>query len=243
MSEQLKHLIDELKINRDQAVKVDSGGDRLHHSFEVDPRDFLDQAERDFEAGGNSTLLNSITNSKRAIHCQVDQALRAIGIESTNMNLPEKVRVMEETGFIFPRILKKVNQERNLLEHEYQRPDEKIVEEALDLAILFIETTNRRLDTFWHEFYVGNESRRIDTFTFFEYLSFKMIKPKISNRDRPAFEVVGMQVSSDGREIVDTVIVEPDEDISRDIVNLANTRDREAHVHKALERFFEELGC
>jgi hypothetical protein len=97
------------------------------------------------------------------------------------MNLPEKVRIMEETGFIVPRILKKVNRERNLLEHEYQRPDEEIVEEALDLAILFIETTNRRLDTFWHEFYIGNEGRRVDTFTFSEYLSFSMLKAQTSN--------------------------------------------------------------
>ena len=51
-----------------------------------------------------------------------------------------------------------------------------------------------------------------------------------------------MEVSSCGREIVETVIVEPDEDIFRDIVNLANTRDREARVHKALERFFEAVG-
>ena len=83
----------------------------------------------------------------------------------------------------------------------------------------------------------------MDTFTFSEYLSFRMLKPKKYNRDRPAFEIVGMEENSDRREIVGKVVVNPDEDIFRDIVNLANTRDREARVHNALERFFEAVGC
>ena len=48
-------------------------------------------------------------------------------------------------GVISPRILLKINQKRNLLEHEYIRPNKGDVEDALDVAILFIVYTDKYL--------------------------------------------------------------------------------------------------
>jgi len=46
---------------------------------------------------------------------------------------------------ISPRILIKINQKRNLLEHEYIRPTKNDIEDALDVAILFISYTDKFL--------------------------------------------------------------------------------------------------
>lgn len=242
MSENLNNLVTTLGITRDKAMKVPSGGSPLYHSFEVDPRDFLEQAEQDFEAGGKSALLNSITNSKRAIHCQVDQALRSLGIDTGQMHLPQKVELLTSMGFVVPRILKKVNRARNLLEHEYQTPDEATVEEALDLALLFIETTNRRLDIFEDEFYIGNKDEKISTFKFERQLEFSMDRPRRTEFDHPVFVARGRIDRTDGEKIAGKVVLKPENKLFKDIVRLVNARDQKYHIQKALDSFFDTLG-
>jgi hypothetical protein len=65
-------------------------------------------------------------------------------------------------GFVAPRILKGVTQARNVSEHQYAAPSMEQVEEALDLAALFIEAINRHLDNFNNEFNIGNSDEKVD---------------------------------------------------------------------------------
>ncbi len=52
---------------------------------------------------------------------------------------------MNSIGIISPEILKKINRKRNFLEHEYIYPSKEEVEDALDVAKLFVAYTNKYL--------------------------------------------------------------------------------------------------
>ena len=52
---------------------------------------------------------------------------------------------MNNVGIISPRILKRINQKRNFLEHEYKNPEKEQVDDALDVATLFIAYTEKFL--------------------------------------------------------------------------------------------------
>ena len=105
----------------------------------LSPEEFLAQAESDFEIGGQSALLNSITNAKRAIQCQIDQWVLALGLNAVQKK--KKIELLNQIGYA-PRIFKKVMDSRNLLEHEYKTPTIQDVEDALDLAWLFVSMSN-----------------------------------------------------------------------------------------------------
>ena len=128
MTSNLKTLVATLGIDSDRAVILPNSGDYLRHNFEVNPEDFLEQAEEDYENGGNAALLNSITNAKRAIRSQIDEALYYLGFDPHKMRIQRMVELLREVGDVAPRILRKVDDTRNLLEHEYKMPTIQEVE-------------------------------------------------------------------------------------------------------------------
>lgn len=62
-----------------------------------------------------------------------------------NWNFPKKADVLSEAGIILPAILKRINQKRNLLEHEYKNPEKEKVQDAIDVATLFLAYTDKFL--------------------------------------------------------------------------------------------------
>ncbi len=62
------------------------------------------------------------------------------------MKIKSKVALLKEIGIVAPRILRKVDEPRNSLEHSYKDPTIQEVEDALDIAALFIEATNRSIN-------------------------------------------------------------------------------------------------
>jgi hypothetical protein len=56
MAETVPELIDALGLREESVVKLLSGGSGLRSNFEVTPEDFLDQAEADYEFGGNEAV-------------------------------------------------------------------------------------------------------------------------------------------------------------------------------------------
>lgn len=106
--------------------------------LETSPIQFLSLAEDDFERGGLSALVNATTNVKRAIVCQLDQLLISFGYPSLRWNVPKKIERLRALGLLAPSLLRKVVNMRNILEHEYKTPELEIVEEALDIASLFV---------------------------------------------------------------------------------------------------------
>ena len=114
------------------------GGDFGMTDLKISPIEFLTLAEEDFDRGGLAALVNATTNVKRAIVGQLDQLLISFGYPSLRWNVPKKIERVRALGLLAPSLLRKVVDMRNFLEHEYATPELKNVEEALDIASLFV---------------------------------------------------------------------------------------------------------
>ncbi len=211
----------------------------------MDPEDFLEQAERDYELGGVSARVNAITNAKRAIRCQIDKLLTSFGFDVSRMKIQQKVKLVQRMGFVAPRIIQRVDQARNLLEHQYKAPSMRKVEEALDLATLFVEACGRNLHLFEGEFNIGNEDDHISTTvcTFRNELSIDFLD------DKKVFDVgarKGQTNESDTRpgiQVGDTTIA-PGDAIFPDLVRIAllASKDRQERLKNAIQELFKTLG-
>ncbi|MGD0458252.1 MAG: hypothetical protein ABSC21_10975 [Terriglobia bacterium] len=109
----------------------------------LEPRDFLNFAIEDSIAlEKERNRINCLGNCKRAIDSQVDRLIARLGFRllarKQRWNVPRKIQFISEIGVVAPRILHHVNQLRNLLEHEFAPPSKQQVEDALDVATLFI---------------------------------------------------------------------------------------------------------
>ncbi|MCF5142821.1 hypothetical protein GIW41_28115 [Pseudomonas sp. PA-6-1D] len=126
------------EFDMSKCAVASGGGSFEMTALKTSPVEFLCLAEDDFERGGLSALVNATTNAKRAIVCQLDQLLISFGYPSLKWNVPKKIEKLRALGLLAPSLLRKVVNMRNLLEHEYETPEFKIIEEALDIASLFV---------------------------------------------------------------------------------------------------------
>lgn len=201
------------------------------HEFDVDPYEFLLLAEEDWERGGLAAELNAITNAKRAIVAQMDQALLSFGYPATSWNIPRKLEALMSLGLVAPRILRRVSSTRNLLEHEYRRPSEKEIEDAIDLAALFVASIKPLISLFPDEFIVGQEYERVTHFAFKRELVFSMAGAK--NEDRARFRICARR---DGVLVGETFVDYKDREFAP-IVRLAVAVDRGFKTDEALADF------
>ena len=120
-----------------------------HHPFEITASQFRDFAIEDSKMNSIHNRVNALSNVKRAIECRIDELLYGVCLhiksERENWNFPKKIQVLGDLGILAPPILTKINRKRNQLEHQYVEPSRDDVEDALDVANLFIVYTDR----FW----------------------------------------------------------------------------------------------
>jgi len=143
------------KNDADEIIESWSTGN-IETPFTIKPEEFQKFAEADLQIADKHHIVNGLSNVKRAIECQIDSLLFAFGLftkaKNQNLNFPRKIQLLNEIGIVSPRILGKINQLRNLLEHEYSVPERERVDDALDVAILFINYTNKFLYGYFLEF-------------------------------------------------------------------------------------------
>ncbi len=239
--EKLALLLKLIDIEPNDAIAMPSGGGSLYqYKLDIDPYEFLTQAEIDYETGGSSSDLNAITNAKRAIVSQMDQALLSFGYPATKWNIPKKIETLNLLGIVAPRILRKVSKYRNLLEHEYQRPDKEKIEEALDLASLFVACIKPTINVFCDEFVVGNHSKLIDSYSFEKTLSFTM--SGTSEKDKATFTAWVEDYSKGERQIVKKESFTYLDDEFASIVKLAIATDKGFKEDEALSEFLSIGG-
>lgn len=118
------------------------GIESLKYSTPVTPPEYLQYAEADLLGGSSHGLVNALSNAKRAIDCQVTNILQGFGL-SIPKQFPNKLEKIAALGLVAPRIIKKIVRLRNLLEHEFHNPQLTEVEDAVDVATLFLEATRR----------------------------------------------------------------------------------------------------
>ncbi len=118
--------------------------------FDLKSEDFIKFVEADLKNTDRRTLVNALGNIKRSIDCRLDSLLFLFGyykkIKKENWSFPRKIKLLEDLQIITPRILSKINTKRNKLEHEYKVPNQEEVQDALDIANLFILSTEKFLN-------------------------------------------------------------------------------------------------
>lgn len=213
------------------AALPSGGGGLSMHELDVDPYDFLLLAEEDWERGGLAAELNAITNAKRAIVAQMDQALLSFGYPATPWKIPKKIDTLQSLGLVAPRILRRVSSVRNLLEHEYRRPSAKDIEDSIDLAALFLASIKPVITLFSDEFFVGNEDEQVDAFSFENGLMFSM--SLFGRKNPPAFHVWARKSGAN----VGEALVDYTQHEFPAVVRLAVAADRGFKLNEALANF------
>ena len=121
--------------------------DNLKSGFDISPQDFLKFAEQDLSLKYEHNIVNALSNAKRALDCQIDTILLSLGFYKVSQEkywgFPKKLDLINELDILAPRVLRKINKQRNLLEHKFVKPTKEIVEDFLDISMLFIASTDR----------------------------------------------------------------------------------------------------
>jgi hypothetical protein len=122
-------------------------GEDIKVPFDLTAKNFLDFAGDDLKNDSPRETINALSNIKRSIDCLFDSLLFAINFledsRREKWSFPEKMTFLGEIGLITPYILSKINSTRNLLEHEFKKPERKEIEIAYDVAILLYYATVR----------------------------------------------------------------------------------------------------
>ncbi|SHL96316.1 hypothetical protein [Mucilaginibacter sp. OK098] len=134
----------------------------LETPFDISPAEFIKYAEFDLTSSYDHKAVNALSNAKRAMDGQLDSLLLSFGYYKTSQKgywgFPKKIDLVKELGIIAPRILNKVNKQRNLLEHQFIKPELTIVEDFLDIAMLFVASTDRYTLRFVNRIMRNNKS-------------------------------------------------------------------------------------
>jgi uncharacterized protein YutE (UPF0331/DUF86 family) len=154
----LRTFIDKLDFEWNRMSMVMGGDYTFYCEFDISPDEFIGFAKMDVVQGDKHGLVNAMSNAKRAIECQVDVTLDSlVGLKLERHNLPHKLQLLQEMGVVAPGILKRVNSLRNLLEHEYELPEKAKVEDAVDIAELFVAACSKSLRVFPETMYIATE--------------------------------------------------------------------------------------
>jgi hypothetical protein len=150
-------------------ILIDRGsGELLNHEFEIQPKDFLNYSKQDFKTKDQRGHINALTNAKRAIDCQTDKILTCFGFaidkqlpksnhqyiqlvnaEIAGTDLPHKLKLIQAFGLAPADIIADSRMIRNKLEHYYVSCRDKDVQNAIQLADLFINATDSKLKIVW----------------------------------------------------------------------------------------------
>lgn len=116
-------------------------------NFDLTPEDFLNFAKEDYQNLDNKGLVGVLSNSKRAIDCQIDWIISYLGFDYLNFNeknysnikslinefektmdynntLTFKLRFIQALEIAPTFLISKIRKFRNKLEHEYIIPKE-----------------------------------------------------------------------------------------------------------------------
>lgn len=149
--------------------------------FDLKPEDFLMFAKEDYKFLNNRGLVGVLSNSKRAIDCQIDWIISYLGFDyskfnesnypnikevinkseeglNSDKNLSFKLRFIQALEIAPTFLISKIRKFRNKLEHDYIVPKQEEAREAIEIAELFINgTQNIILHKLFSSYSIQNE--------------------------------------------------------------------------------------
>lgn len=112
----------------------------------ISAEQYLKFAESDlFDGESERHLVNALTNAKRALHLRMEDVCLGFGFASFEgrRSFPRMTEFISNVGVTAPRILNRLNQLRNQVEHEFIVPNRSEVETFVDVSSLFVASTQR----------------------------------------------------------------------------------------------------
>lgn len=118
--------------------------------YEIHPREFLGYAEAELEdLKSNQSIVNCISNLKRAIDCQIDIFLFSLNLlniyKKRRLEIDKKLGFIEKCGVFSKYSLSRINTIRNRLEHDYQIPKIDDIYVYFDIVTAFISVLEVQL--------------------------------------------------------------------------------------------------
>lgn len=136
--------------------------------FELMPEEYLQFAKNNLKSNTRQGCIDAIGNAKRAIECQIDILISTLGYdyrqfdsrsaypevkEFINKNykeeqysgITERLKLLNILGLAPTLIISNIRYMRNEMEHEYNVPPYEEVKKAVEVAELFINSSNRKL--------------------------------------------------------------------------------------------------
>jgi hypothetical protein len=227
----LKDLVKKVNLDFSSMTLKPDAGTSLDYDFEITPENFLTFAETDFKKDNKHGHVNALSNAKRAIDCQTDKVLACFGISYKKKPFPEKQDILSKIGIIAPRILRKVVNKRNELEHRYKCPNKSEIEDAIDIAALFIDATNRTLNSFLECFSLEDKrAKGFGQLAYCLYFDFEV--------DEKLFEIRGFTDKHVG-----TIKIKPDHKAYLPIIQMAIALDKNKPVSEHIKSFFDIAKC
>ncbi len=119
--------------------------------YEMDASEFLSFARQDLQDYSERGGINALSNAKRAIECRIDELLTLFNFKGFSSRhgwkLPYKMQVLQTFEVTAPDILRRhIVKKRNLLEHEYVRPDRQETQDVVEIAELFLKATDEYVE-------------------------------------------------------------------------------------------------
>ncbi len=129
--------------------------------------------------GSKRGKINALTNTKRAIDCQTDKIFSSLGLNpngfplvieefignsknsSAKKDIPIRLQFIQSMGFAPVIIISQVRLIRNKLEHYCKEPSNDDVYSAIELAELFILSTDNKLKSLW-DFIITDKKKKDD---------------------------------------------------------------------------------
>jgi hypothetical protein len=120
---------------------LDSRPGETCYPWKINPRQFIDFAQKELGSSEPRAMINALSHAKRAIHAHVDFLLLNHGASMRGKPFPAKLEVLALFGVLTPALLNKHNRLRNAVEHDYEVPTEEEVRELIEVAQLFLSAT------------------------------------------------------------------------------------------------------
>jgi len=174
-------------------VEYDYLGD-FNDIFEVTPLEYLTFAKESLNSDNRKGLIDALTNAKRAIDCQIDSIITVLGYDfkkfnegsfykftkqfintyyngKTSIGLTDKIKLLNILNIMPTLLISKNRNLRNIIEHEYKLPKYEEVQEAIEIAELFIYSSNKKISDTHRAIIFGSnhitkERERIDKTTY-----------------------------------------------------------------------------
>jgi hypothetical protein len=164
----LDELYQRVKIDwTDFLIECDDCQNDSGIEFELMPEDYLEFAKNNIKSHDIQNGIEGISNAKRAIECQVDLLIKSIGYdfkifdkrrsypevkkfinqyysEEQYDGLTDRLKLLNILGLAPTMVISHVREMRNLIEHEYKIPSFNDVKNAVEIADLFINSSNRK---------------------------------------------------------------------------------------------------